>query len=81
MANGWREDTIKCEIVQNIAVLSTKGEWSKEVNVVAWGNREPKVDIREWSADHKRMTKGVTLTPEEAETLAMALHNYIAERR
>lgn len=71
-------------IVEHIAVLGTreyKGEeWAKELNLVSWNHRPPKLDIREWSRKHEIMSKGVTLTTEEAERLCMALHNHLAER-
>jgi hypothetical protein len=63
---------IKFEIVKKIGTLapaSAKG-WSKELNLVSWNEREPKYDIREWSQDHQKMGKGVTLTKEEAAALA-----------
>ena len=43
---------IKFEIVKKIGVLSkaTSG-WTKELNLVSWNDREPKYDIRDWSAD------------------------------
>lgn len=53
---------------------------TKEVNLVSWNGRPPKVDIREWNADHSKMSKGLTITDGEAEALCMILHNYIAER-
>ena len=37
--------------------------------MVSWNEREPKVDIREWSPEHERMGKGVTLNKEEAKIL------------
>ena len=57
---------IKFEIKETIGVLSesTKG-WSKELNLVSWNDAAPKYDIREWSTDHAKMGKGVTLTKEE----------------
>ncbi len=57
---------IKFEIKETIGVLSesTKG-WAKELNLVSWNDKEPKYDIREWSPDHTKMGKGVTLTKEE----------------
>ena len=55
-----------------------KGEiWTKEVNIVSWNGRQPKIDIREWSADHTRMSKGITLTDAEADRLMEVL----AERK
>lgn len=58
-------------IVRHIAVLSenTKTGWKKELNIVSWNGNEPKYDIREWSADHIKMGKGVTLTEDEYKIL------------
>jgi hypothetical protein len=57
---------IKYEIIKNIAVLSTSASgWSKELNLISWNDREPKYDLRDWSADHTKMGKGVTLTKDE----------------
>ncbi|WP_138159503.1 YdbC family protein [Peptoniphilus catoniae] len=61
---------IKFEIVKHLAVLSEKSTgWTKEVNLVSWNDRNPKYDIREWSPDHTRMSKGLTFTDEEIEIL------------
>ncbi|HPW99442.1 MAG TPA: PC4/YdbC family ssDNA-binding protein, partial [Sedimentibacter sp.] len=57
---------IKFEITEELAVLSESAKgWTKELNMVSWNDREPKFDIREWSPDHERMGKGVTLNREE----------------
>lgn len=54
------------EIVEHIAVLSTsKTGWTKELNLISWNGRSPKYDIREWSPEHEKMGKGITLTDEE----------------
>ena len=54
------------EIVEHIAVLTTsKTGWTKELNLISWNGRSPKYDIREWSPDHEKMGKGITLTDEE----------------
>jgi len=67
---------IKCDIVKSIGVLSTAGSgWTKELNLVSWNEREPKYDLREWSPDHGKMGKGVTLTREELSTLKELLNN------
>jgi hypothetical protein len=61
---------IKFEIIKNIGMLSkSESGWAKEVNLISWNDREAKYDIREWSADHSRMGKGVTLS--KAELLAL----------
>lgn len=54
------------EIIKTIAVLSTsKSGWNKELNLVAWNGKEPKYDIREWSPEHDKMGKGITLSDDE----------------
>ena len=46
---------IKYEIIKKIGVLSTsKSGWTKELNLMRWNDREPKYDLRDWSADRKR---------------------------
>lgn len=57
---------LKFEITQHLGTISENAKgWTKEVNLVSWNDREPKFDIREWSPDHSKMGKGVTLTKEE----------------
>jgi hypothetical protein len=67
---------IKYEIVKQIGVLSKSGSgWVKEVNLVSWNDREPKYDLRDWSADHAKMGKGITLTREELLALRELLNS------
>ena len=57
---------IKYELVKKIGVLSKAGSgWTKELNLISWNDREPKYDLRDWSADGSKMGKGVTLSREE----------------
>ena len=57
---------LKYEIVRNIGVLSENAKgWTKELNLVSWNDREPKYGIREWSPEHDKMGKGVTLSEDE----------------
>jgi len=61
---------IKYELTEELAVLSESARgWTKEVNMVSWNDREPKLDIREWAPEHERMGKGVTISKEEAKIL------------
>lgn len=61
---------ISFEIVETLGVLSTSTKgWTKELNLVSWNGREPKYDLREWSPEHDKMGKGVTLSKEELEAL------------
>lgn len=74
---------IKYEIIRNIGVLSkpalrrsegSASGWSKELNLISWNDREPKYDLRDWSADHSKMGKGVTLSAEELAALRELLN-------
>ncbi|WP_455264427.1 YdbC family protein [Phascolarctobacterium sp.] len=61
---------ISFEIIETLGVLSTSTKgWTKELNLVSWNGREPKYDLREWSPEHDKMGKGVTLSKEELEAL------------
>ena len=56
----------KYEIVERLGVLQvSSGGWTKEFNMVSWNERDPKYDIREWSPDRGKMSKGVSFTKEE----------------
>jgi hypothetical protein len=57
---------IKYDITQPLGVLSqgSKG-WQKEINLISWNGRSPKIDIRDWAPEHERMGKGITLNRDE----------------
>ena len=57
---------IKYEIKESVGELteSSKG-WKKELNLISWNDKEAKYDIRDWSPEHEKMGKGVTLSKEE----------------
>ncbi|MDD4802238.1 MAG: PC4/YdbC family ssDNA-binding protein [Syntrophomonas sp.] len=61
---------IKFEVIKSLGVLSegSKG-WQKEINLVSWNERKPKVDIRDWAPEHEKMGKGITLNIEELKKL------------
>ncbi len=68
------------EITETLGVLSENAKgWTKELNLVSWNGREAKYDLREWSPDHTRMGKGVTLTAEEFEMLKSIMLGEIAD--
>lgn len=57
---------IKCEIKETLGILSENNKgWSKELNLISWNDREAKFDVRDWSPEHEKMGKGVTLSKEE----------------
>ena len=67
---------LKFKITEEIGSLGeTSRGWNKELNLVSWNEREPKYDIRDWSPDHSRMGKGVTLTIDELAALRDILND------
>lgn len=67
---------IKYEIIKNVGVLSKSASgWSKELNLISWNDREAKYDLRDWSADHGKMGKGVTLSADELSALKALLNS------
>lgn len=63
-------DEMKFEIKQHFGILKErKNGWKKELNKVAWGDNDPKWDIREWNEEHDKMSRGITLSDEEAKIL------------
>ena len=68
-------DKVTFEIVKEIAVLREPNDngWTREVNLVSWNGADAKVDIRDWSPDHSKMSKGITLTVNEGKALAKYL--------
>ena len=63
------------EIIEECGVISegSKG-WQTELNIVKWGDNEPKFDIRPWSPDHTKMGKGISLTADEIYVLRNLLN-------
>lgn len=66
---------IKYEIKKTVGILSESAKgWSKELNLISWNDKEAKYDIRDWSAEHAKMGKGVTLSVEELKKLKEILN-------
>lgn len=67
---------IKYAITKSIGALSESNKgWIKELNLVSWNDRDPKYDIRDWSPEHDKMGKGITLTRDEVLELKNLLNN------
>lgn len=68
---------ITYEIVMQLGIISQSGSgWVKELNLISWNNRAPKYDLRDWSADHSQMGRGVTLSREELLALRDLLNSW-----
>jgi hypothetical protein len=68
---------ITYEIVMQLGILSQSSSgWTKELNLIRWNDRPPKYDIRDWSADHSQLGRGVTLSREELLALRDLLNSW-----
>ena len=67
----------KYEIVEKIGVISSSTSgWNREVNIVRWNEGKPKLDIRDWSPEHDKMGKGISMTSEEVSLLKSILEEF-----
>ena len=58
------------DIKKRLGVISkSRNGWTKEMNLVAWNDGEPRYELRSWSPDHSRMGKGISLSVAEMDSL------------
>ena len=69
------EGKVRCEILETFIEFPESRGYHLELNLVKWGENEPKYDLRRWNDDRSKMTKGITLTKEELLTLQDELSN------
>ncbi|MFI3257629.1 MAG: PC4/YdbC family ssDNA-binding protein [Spirochaetales bacterium] len=69
-------DDFTFNIEKEFGVLSTsKSGWQTKLCLVSWGNRDAKYDLRSWSPDMAKMSKGISLTAEELTSLKNILNS------
>lgn len=73
------ERNITFEIEKHIGVIwkSERTGWQRELNIVNWNGNGPKYDIREWDPSHEKMSRGITLTEDEARKLCILLEEHL----
>ena len=65
---------IEYELIETYGVFEeTKGGWTREVNLISWNGKEPKIDVRTWSPDHSKSSKIGTLSNDAARKLGQIL--------
>ncbi len=66
MSQENTREEINFELIEKSGTLRTSATgWSRELNVIRWNGGNPKFDLRDWSEDHSKCSKGVTLTNPE----------------
>jgi hypothetical protein len=72
-----KEGEISFEIIEYLGTLSEQENgWQKEVNIVSWNGGDPKLDIRSWSSNHCKMSRGITLSMDELKNLQEVIKYY-----
>lgn len=73
--------TLTHKVHKVIAEVGTSGRNCKRLTLTSWNDNAPKIDIRTWVKDGKKITpgKGITFSVDEAKILAKALSAYIAQ--
>jgi hypothetical protein len=67
-----KKDELKYTVVEKIGVLDSDSPNPKELRVVAWGDNEPKYDVRSWIQNEdgsETPCKGITFDSEELYSL------------
>ena len=82
---GTKENGVTFEIVKHICTISSpkdivpnfEGGLNKELNLVSWNGEEAKFDIRSWSEDHTKLTRGITLNADEMTALFLGIMSVV----
>ena len=82
VAEGEKDSIIESGIsivfyghVGSLGRVNERG-WRKEMNICSWNNQTPMYDLRDWSPNHRRMSRGVQFTEEELSLLCSAYFKY-----
>ena len=59
-------EAISFTILEHLGVLRASASgWARELNYISWCDRPARFDIRDWTPDHKKSSRGITLTDYE----------------
>ncbi len=81
--NNGNNGEFTFEIKEHLGALTDANDngWRRELNLVSWNGGEPKLDIREWSADHSRMSRGLTMSDEQGIKVAQLIAQRAREKQ
>lgn len=69
-----KTNEITFEIVEHIGDISLASSgWKRELNMVSWNGNDARYDIRSWSPDHGKCSRGVSFCAEEMQIIAKLL--------
>lgn len=59
-------EEISFRILEHIGVLrASAAGWTRELNIISWCDRPARYDIRDWTPDHQKSSRGLTFTEYE----------------
>ena len=70
--NGKKKDELTYKVIEKFGVLDSDSKMPKELRLIAWGDGEPKYDLRPWGVNEdgtEKCGKGITLDAEELQSL------------
>lgn len=74
-------ETYSFKFLDRIGVIREFGNgWKKEIRVMSWNGNEAKVDIRDWSPNGLRMSRGIVLTEEQMRKVCELYREYRARK-
>lgn len=66
----------KYDVLEKFGEISASSNgWKKELRLISWNGRPEKYDIREWSPEGNKISKGITFTKEEIASLKRILNS------
>ncbi len=75
--NNAQNDPIRFEIISHLGSLGiSKSGWKRELNIVSWNGKAPRLDIRDWNPEHTKMGRGVGLNGAETENMLALLQGF-----
>lgn len=67
-----KKDELNYKVIEKFGVLDSDSKMPKELRLIAWGENEPKYDLRPWGVNEdgsEKCGKGITLDAEELQSL------------
>jgi len=74
-------EDVKFEKIRQIGIISSTKNSSYEFNVVKWGDRKPKYDIRKWGDKGKTPYRGASFSKDEMYKIHMILSENLKRDR
>lgn len=72
-------ENFSCEVFEEYGEPFGDKGWQFRLTKTSWNGREPKFDLRQWSPDGEKYSKGLTFTDSELYDLLSAIEEALGE--